>query len=113
MPKVIFEKEDKTITCNAGNNLRKLAKKNGIHLYRGIHNLTNCHGHGLCGSCEVEIVEADGIHQRTRMEEVKLNGKPIERRLACQVIVHRDMIVRTHPAKWIAAPPETAEPKTD
>lgn len=105
MPYVTFEKEGKTIGCNAGMNLRKLAKKNGIDIYQGLHNLTNCRGHGLCGSCEVEIVEAPGIHQRTLMEEIKLKDKPLVRRLSCQVNVHRNMTVRTHPPKWAPLPP--------
>ncbi len=123
MSNIYFEKEGKRITCNSGMNLRKLAKKNGIHIYSGLHNLTNCRGNGLCGSCEVEIVDANQIPQRTRMEEVKLTEKPLERRLACQVIVHGNMTVRTHPAKWRPLPKieempkpevnETSEPKPD
>ena len=100
MPYVTFEKEGKTISCNAGVNLRKLAKKNRIHIYSGIDNLINCRGHGLCGTCEVEIVEAEGLSPRTRMEEIKLKDRPLERRLSCQVVVHGDMVVRTHPPKW-------------
>lgn len=104
MPQIKFEKEAKTISCNAGNNLRKLAKKNSINVYSGIWDLLNCHGHGLCGKCEVEIVSENGLSPRTRMEEVQLKNKPLERRLACQVVVHGNMLIRTHPPKWEPLP---------
>lgn len=113
MPHIHFEKEDKTITCNNGVNLRKLAKKHGIKIYCGMANLLNCRGHGLCGTCEVEIVDAPMLSPRSRMEEVKLKEKPLERRLSCQIRVHGDMTIRTHPAPWVPPPPETPEPEQE
>ena len=104
MPQIKFEKEAKTICCNAGNNLRKLAKRNGINVYSGIWDILNCRGHGLCGKCEVEVVSAKGLSPRSRMEEMQLKDKPLERRLACQVVVHGDMVIRTHPPKWEPLP---------
>lgn len=106
MTTITFEKEDKTINCNAGLNLRKLAKKNGVELYSSLWTLLNCHGNGLCNKCEVEIVEGEQVNPRTRMEEVQLKDKPLKRRLACQLIVHGDLTVRTHPPKWSAPIPE-------
>ena len=113
MPHVHFEKEDKTIVCNSGVNLRKLAKKNGINVYVGLANLYNCRGNGLCGTCEVEIVDAPMLSPRSRMEEIKLKKRPLKRRLSCQVLVWGDMTVRTHPAPWVPLPPETAEPEEE
>ncbi len=109
VPYVKFENEGKTIACNAGINLRKLAKANKISVYSGIHKLINCHGNGMCTSCEVEIVDGNRINQRTRMEEVQLAGHPLERRLACQVTIHGNLTVRTHPPKWEAPVDETTE----
>jgi len=106
MPSITFEKEDKTINCNAGLNLRKLARKNGVELYSGLGTVLNCHGNGLCTQCEVEIVEGEQLNPRTRMEEVRLRDKPLTRRLACQVIVHGNLTVRTHPPKWSTPIPE-------
>ena len=100
MPLVTFEKENKRLVCNSGINLRRLAKEAGIAIYSGLNSLINCRGHGLCGTCEVELVTAQQLHPRTRMEEQKLRNKPLERRLACQLVVHGDMTVRTHPPKW-------------
>lgn len=111
MPRVTFEKEGKTISCNAGNNLRKLAKRNGVDVYSGIWNLLNCRGHGLCTKCEVEVVSENGLSPRTRMEEIQLKDKPLQRRLSCQVIVHGDTVIRTHPPKWAPLPEETTEKK--
>ena len=114
MPQIKFEKEGKAIYCNAGNNLRKLAKKNGINVYSGIWSLLNCRGNGLCGKCEVEIVSANGLSPRSRMEEMQLKNKPLERRLSCQVIVHGDMTIRTHPPTWAPLPASEDESnKTD
>ena len=98
MPAIYFEKEDKTVVCNNGINLRQLALAEGIELYSGLYKAFNCRGNGLCGSCEVEVIDPTfELHQRTRMEEVKLAGKPLIRRLACQLVIHGPLTVRTHP----------------
>lgn len=102
MPHVTFEKENKTVTCNAGTNLRQLALDNGVQLYSGVHKVLNCHGNGLCTSCEVEIPTAENMGARSGMENLQLKGRPLLRRLACQVTVHGDMSVRTHPPAWKA-----------
>lgn len=109
MPAVTFEKERKTINCNAGTNLRQLARKNGISLYPGIWTLLNCHGNGLCEKCEVEITAAENLSPRTRMEEIALQDKPLKRRLACQVFVHGDMTVQTKPGPSVLSPTATDE----
>jgi ferredoxin len=100
MPQVTFEREGKTIACSSGINLRKLAQANGINLYQGVWSLLNCRGNGLCTSCEVEIPIAQNLSPRSNMEEIQLKDKPLLRRLACQVTIHGDLLVRTHPGKW-------------
>ena len=100
MPTVTFEKENKTVLCNAGTNLRTLARDNGVQLYNGIWKTLHCRGNGLCGTCEVEIPTAQNLGQRSNMEEAHLKGRPLIRRLACQVVIHGDMSVRSHPPAW-------------
>jgi ferredoxin len=97
MPTVIFERENKSVACSAGTNLRKLAIANGVNLYSGPWTLLNCRGNGLCAKCEVEIPAAENLGARSGMETIQLKGKPPIRRLACQVSVHGDMTVRSHP----------------
>jgi len=99
MPTVTFEKENRIVHCSAGTNLRRLAIDNGVQLYSGIWSKLNCRGNGLCSKCEVEIPSAENLSGRSNMEEIHLKGKPFIRRLACQVAIHGDMIVRTHPPK--------------
>ena len=100
MPTVTFEHERKIVACSAGTNLRKLAIAHGVSLYSGLWKALNCRGNGLCAKCEVEIPAAENLSPRTNMEEIQLKGRPLIRRLACQVIVHGDMTVRSHPPAW-------------
>jgi len=79
--------------------LRKLAQANGVNLYTSPWTMLNCRGNGLCGKCEVEIPASVNLGARSAMEEVHLKGRPLIRRLACQVVVHGDVSVRTHPTK--------------
>ncbi len=100
MALVYFEREGKTLNVNSGQNLRKLALANGISLYRGINKLINCRGQGLCGTCMVEVYAnrpAD-LSPRTGMEEQQLkNYSNPKLRLACQVVVHGSVQVKTQP----------------
>lgn len=100
MPIITFEKENKTVVCNAGEDLRHVARAHGVELYCGIWKALHCRGNGLCTKCEVEIPIATNLGARSGMEEIQLKGRPLIRRLACQVIVHGDMSVRTHPPAW-------------
>jgi ferredoxin len=100
VPTVTFERENKTVACNAGTNLRKLAIANGVSLYSGPWKILNCRGNGLCTTCEVEIPIAENLGARSNMEEIQLKGRPLIRRLACQVAVHGNLTVRSHPPAW-------------
>jgi len=99
MPTVTFEKENLMVNCSAGTNLRRLAADNGVKLYAGIWSQLNCRGNGLCAKCEVEIPVSENLGGRSNMEAIQLKGKPFIRRLACQVTVHGNTIVRTQPPK--------------
>jgi ferredoxin len=80
--------------------LRKLAIDSGVELYSGPWTVLNCRGNGLCTKCEVEITSAQNLGARSAMEEIQLKGRPLIRRLACQVTVHGPLNVRTHPSKF-------------
>jgi ferredoxin len=113
MALVFFEREGKTLSTNAGNNLRKLAKENGISLYRGINKLLNCRGQGLCGTCLVEIRASRpmDLNPRTGMEEQQLkNYTNRNLRLACQVQVHGNISVKTQPVELMALEREAVAP---
>ena len=104
MALVYFEREGKTISVNAGQNLRKLAQANGISLYRGINKLINCRGQGLCGTCLVEVFahRAMDLNPRTGMEEQQLkNFTNPNLRLGCQVNIHGNVQVKTQPVEFM------------
>ena len=113
MPLVFFEREGKTVSANAGWNLRKLAKANGVNVYRGAAQLFNCRGNGLCGTCKVEVFsnEPGAVNPRTAMEEKKLRGMTNPNlRLSCQVKVHGNLLVKTQPVELMATKKDLAPP---
>lgn len=105
LPLVKFEREGKTIEVPKGANLRKMALKAGINVYKGINQILNCQGHGLCGTCRVEIIHGDkNVNSKTPIEEWVLRGKFLiahkvkpNLRLSCQVKVEDDIVVLTMP----------------
>jgi ferredoxin len=113
MPLVFFERQGKTVSVNAGWNLRKLALKNGIKVYQGLDKVFNCRGNGLCGTCKVEVFPAqpEFINPRTAMEEKKLasyNNPHL--RLSCQVKVHGSLRVKTYPVELMKETGEVLAP---
>ncbi len=105
MPLVKFEREGRTIEVPKGSNLRRVALKAGINVYKGINQVLNCQGHGLCGTCRVEIIQGDkNVNSKTPKEEWVLRGKFLiaykvkpNLRLSCQVKVDDDIVVLTMP----------------
>jgi len=113
MPLIFFEREGKTVSANAGWNLRKLAKKNGINIYQGVDKILNCRGNGLCGTCKVEIFsnEESAVSPRTAMEEKKLKKFTNPNlRLSCQVRVHGNVRVKTGPVELMRPEVEAVAP---
>ena len=55
MPVVQFVKQQRSVECPVGTNLRRLALDNGIDLYVFPNNIVNCRGNGLCGTCRVQV----------------------------------------------------------
>ncbi|WP_024545348.1 2Fe-2S iron-sulfur cluster-binding protein [Picosynechococcus sp. NKBG15041c] len=100
MPTITYGNQ--TITCNQGDNLRKVLLANKVALYNGNAKTINCHGFGSCGTCAVEI---DGsISSQSWKEKTRLSLPPHnpdkKRRLACQVSVEGDITVKKYDGFW-------------
>lgn len=96
MPTVEFLDAGKKIDCGQYANLRKVALLHGVEVYKGINQKLNCHGNGLCGTCVMEIVEGiENLSPKTRREQIKLKGKPANRRLSCQCQALGDVVCIT------------------
>ena len=99
MPTIEFVRENRTISVEAGANLREVAIKEYISLYPHILKILNCRGRGLCTSCVVEIVSGE-VDPPNEVENDKIKKKLDKNpntRLGCQVTVNQDLKVRTHP----------------
>lgn len=93
--KVKIENLDKTIEGEVGQDLRTILLENDIDIYLGIWKLINCHGHGTCGSCRIEVTEGEeGMSDCSRYQRIRAGAG---RRLACQTRIYRDATIRTLP----------------
>jgi ferredoxin len=109
MPKVKFVNEKITVDATTGEDLRTVARKNGVQLYSGPHKLVNCMGMGLCCSCNVVLSKGkENVSRKGILEGLwkwlnpllglKIFSNPEkEVRLACQTKVSGDVEVETHP----------------
>ena len=93
MPQVEFPNEDRTIEVPYGANLRRAALDNDIDIYGFPFNISNCRGHGLCGTCKVRVEPETNLNDRTNAEIRKLKASPL--RLACQSTVEGDIACYT------------------
>ena len=66
------------IKAERGENLRKALLKNGLNPFKGVPPTVSCHGLGICGTCEVYVLE-DSEEQPRR---------------ACQIRCFSDMTIR-------------------
>ena len=104
MAKVKFVRENVEVECKDGENLRKVAMREGIELYPGVHKFLNCHGMAQCGECRVyvkkgmETTNKPGFLElaRTRFSYFRI-GHEDEVRLACQTTVSGDVEIYTQP----------------
>jgi ferredoxin len=99
LPTITIQNQARTIEVPANANLRDAIRKAGGDLQSGLLGLFNCHGHGLCGTCEVMIVEgAEHLTERTPREFKKLHTNDRCRRLACQTSIIGDahVVVNTY-----------------
>jgi len=99
MPAVYFVKQQRTVECPVGTNLRRLALDNGIDLYVFPTNILNCRGNGLCGTCRVKVDDPRALSQRTASDERKCGWEGEEYRLSCQSQVLSDLQVVTNPRR--------------
>ncbi len=97
MPIVRFVKQDQTVECPVGTNLRELALKQGVDLYAFPANLINCRGRALCGTCRVKIDDERAASAPTAAEKAKIGWEGPQYRLACQTKVLADLEVITNP----------------
>lgn len=104
MPVITIVNEGKSINVPDGSNLRKMLLKEGFSPYRGKDRFLNCLGHGLCGTCRVEVVDGKGAPPMSALEESSLIGLlplyarhvPKNVRLACRISVSKEMSINLH-----------------
>ena len=96
MLKVHFEKENRIIEVEEGENLREAAIRNKFSIYPHITKILNCRGRGLCTACTVQVLSGK-LETRNEIETDKLNKKPDDFRMACQVAITDNLVVRTNP----------------
>jgi len=95
---ITFEKQKRTLHVEPGANLREAAIAHKLGIYPHIKKILNCRGRGLCSSCRVEIVsgkvaERNDIENNNLARALKKNPNL---RLACQITVEDNLVVRTH-----------------
>lgn len=110
MPKVKFVNEKITVDAAEGEDIRSVARKNGVQLYSGPHTIVNCLGMGMCCSCNVILSKGkENVSRKGVLEglwkwlnpllTLKIFSNPDkEVRLACQTKVSGDVEVITHPS---------------
>jgi ferredoxin len=108
MPKVHFVKQNVTINCPVGTNLRALALANEIDLYAFPNNIFNCRGFALCGTCRVKVDEPRALSARTAGDESKNGWEGPLYRLACQSKVLAD--VEVSPTRGARSGGRTTQP---
>jgi ferredoxin len=99
---VFFARENRTIEVPYGANLRRVALENGIDVYGFPAKFLNCRGHGLCGTCKVQVVPDWNLSDRTNAEERKLKAAPL--RLSCQAQVEGDITCYTQVPVYTTRP---------
>lgn len=110
MPTVKFVNEKLTVEAQDGEDLRTIARRNGVQLYSGPHKVLNCMGLGTCCSCNVAVQNgSENCSQKGLIERLNkwinpllglklLSNPDKDVRLACQTLVHGNVEVETNPA---------------
>jgi ferredoxin len=93
MPKIMSE--GKTFEVAEGANLRESLLAQDLDLYSAGAKVFNCHGHGICGTCLVQVEGA--VSEPTKLETTRMSLPPHsahkDRRLSCQTKVLGDVRV--------------------
>lgn len=99
----IIDYNGQLIQCDEGMRLRDALLMNGESPHNGGARWVNCKGLGTCGTCAVDIISGDVAPKNAR-ETWRLDFPPHRAeqnlRLACQVRVTSDLVVRKHPGFW-------------
>lgn len=101
--KVKIENLHQEVEAEVGQNLRQALGDHDIKIYKGIDSLANCRGLGLCGTCQIEVVEGEGLNDESLYEKIRIKvaqlmgmaSKGDHRRLACQTRIYQDVVIRT------------------
>jgi len=97
MPTVRFVKQDLTVECPVGTNLRALALEHEVDLYAFPANLINCRGRALCGTCRVKVGDVRAVSEMTAEQAKKVGCEGPDYRLACKTQVLADVEIITNP----------------
>jgi ferredoxin len=101
MPTIYFN--DREIECEEGAILRNVLLDADETPHNGKANYVNCRGFGTCGTCAIEVVEGD-VGPKNARENWRLDFPPHNSdsplRLACQIEVHDDLVIRKYPGFW-------------
>ncbi len=95
MLEIHFEVQNRTIQVEPGTNLRQAAINNKLSIYKHMFKILNCRGRGLCTSCKVKIVSGN-VDPRNEVEQDKLIKADPDVRLACQITVQDNLVVKSH-----------------
>jgi ferredoxin len=95
MLEIYFEVQNRTIQVEPGANLRQAAIDNKLSIYPHMFKILNCRGRGLCTSCKVKIVSGK-VDPRNEIEQDKLKNTDMDVRLACQITVQDNLVVKSH-----------------
>ena len=91
MIKVHFEKENRTIEIEEGENLREAAIRNKFSIYPHITKILNCRGRGLCTACTVQVLSGK-IEPRNETEIEKLRATILARIKLIIFFIHSPLI---------------------
>ena len=98
MLEIHFTKQKRTIKASEGETIREAAIKGKLSIYPHIFKILNCRGRGHCNSCAIEIVSGT-TNPKNEIENQQLAKKLTKNpnlRLACQVRVSDNMVIKTH-----------------
>ncbi|MEM9413525.1 MAG: 2Fe-2S iron-sulfur cluster-binding protein, partial [Planctomycetota bacterium] len=100
MPKISIGNQ--VISCQVGENLRRVLLSNDVSPHNGQSCWFNCKGFGTCGTCAIEI-EGE-LAPLNLKEKLRLSFPPhrLENglRLACQISVQTDLRIIKHDGFW-------------
>ena len=98
MLEVQFVNQNRTIKTDKDETVRDVAIRNKLSIYAHVFKILNCRGRGLCRSCVIEVVSGNtSPRNETESQQLahKLEKNP-NLRLACQVKVIDNLVIKTH-----------------